>query len=312
MSGERDFRVADGVCRVPLSIVNAYFLQATGGTGRDWVLVDAGLSFSESAIVAEARAVFGPDARPAAVVLTHGHFDHVGCLESLVRRWDVPVYAHRLEAPYLSGRADYPPPDPAVGGGMMALLSPLYSRRGLNLGDRLHLLPADGSVPHLPGWRWVHTPGHTAGHVALFRDADRVLVAGDAFVTTRQESMLAALFKPPAIHGPPAYFTTDWVQAAASVRELANLRPEVAATGHGVPMRGEEMRKQLDRLAEEFEREAVPSVGRYVHTPARADANGVYSVPPPVFPVAYAGLAVAAGAIVGAVSASGRSRPTHF
>ena len=42
----------------------------------------------------------------------------------------------------------------------------------------------------MPGWRWVHTPGHTAGHVSLFRDADRTLIAGDAFVTTKQESAL--------------------------------------------------------------------------------------------------------------------------
>lgn len=308
MSGGDGDRVADGVYRVPLAIVNAYLVGPPGAGDRGWVLVDAALSTSGGAIRRAAAAAFGPDSRPAAIVLTHGHFDHVGSLERLARGWSAPVYAHRLEMPYLTGRADYPPPDPSVGGGAMALLSPLYSRRGIDLGDLARELPADGAVPHLPGWRWVHTPGHTPGHVSFFRDADRVLVAGDAFVTTRQESFFGAVFKPQAVHGPPAYFTTDWGAAEASVRRLAELRPEVAATGHGVPMAGAELRRQLTRLANEFGRLAVPGDGRYVRRPARADETGVTFVPPAVFPVAYAALAVGAGVLVG-LATRRRSRP---
>jgi glyoxylase-like metal-dependent hydrolase (beta-lactamase superfamily II) len=267
-------RVAEGVFRIPLSIVNAYMVGPPGAGDRGWVLVDAGLSLSRGAIMAAAAAAYGPRSRPAAIVMTHGHFDHVGSLEALAEAWDVPVYAHPLEMPYLTGRADYPPPDPAVGGGAMAWLSPLYSRRGIDLGGRARPLPADGSVPHLTGWRWAHTPGHAPGHVSFFRDADRTLIAGDAFVTTKQESFFAALLKPEVVHGPPAYFTIDWDQARASVRRLAQLNPEVAATGHGVPMHGEGMRRQLHHLADEFDRLAVPADGRYVRHPARADERG--------------------------------------
>jgi glyoxylase-like metal-dependent hydrolase (beta-lactamase superfamily II) len=70
----------------------------------------------------------------------------------------------------------------------MARLSPLYPRGPVNVSGRLRALPADGSVPGMPGWRWVHTPGHTPGHVSLWRESDRTILAGDAFITTRQES----------------------------------------------------------------------------------------------------------------------------
>ncbi|MFC8689659.1 MBL fold metallo-hydrolase [Brevibacillus porteri] len=50
-------------------------------------------------------------AKPKAIVLTHAHFDHIGSLEGLLRMWDVPVYAHQKELPFLTGKEDYPEPD---------------------------------------------------------------------------------------------------------------------------------------------------------------------------------------------------------
>ena len=111
----------------------------------------------------------------------------------------------------------------------------------------------------------------------------RVLFADDAFITTKQESLLSALTFAKKIHGPPMYFTQDWIASAQSVRKLANLNPDVAATGHGVAMYGEELHQNLRYLADHFEDIAVPSDGRYVREPARADENGTYYIPPPVF-----------------------------
>src|SRR4051794_11306520 len=197
-------RVRPDLACLQLPIVNVYLHGEPHAGDRSWVLIDAGLRFSAGRIRRAAAELFGRASRPAAIVLTHGHFDHVGALPELADLWDVPVYAHELELPYLTGGSSYPPPDPAVGGGAMSLLSRLYPRGPIDLGRRVRLLPGDGSVPGMPGWRWIHTPGHTAGHVALFRDADRTLVAGDAFVTVRQESALAVLTQRPEVRRPPA------------------------------------------------------------------------------------------------------------
>jgi glyoxylase-like metal-dependent hydrolase (beta-lactamase superfamily II) len=134
----------------------------------------------------------------------------------------------------------------------------------------------------MPGWRWIHTPGHTPGHVSLFRDEDKVLIAGDAFVTTRQESFWAVATRLQEVWRPPAYFTINWDASRASVRVLSQLEPEVAGTGHGIPMSGERLRDELRYLATHFD-EAMPNDGRYVRQAALADEDGVYSVPPPRF-----------------------------
>lgn len=290
-------------------IVNTYLFGPPGAVDRSWALIDTGMPTSHDEILAAAERRFGAGSRPWAIILTHGHFDHVGSVQRLADRWDAPVYAHTLELPYLTGGSDYPPPDPTVGGGTMATVaSRTFPKKGIDLDGRVQALPADGTVPGMPGWRWLHTPGHTPGHVSLFREEDRTLIVGDAFVTVRQESTSAVLRQKQEVWRPPAYFTQDWVAARRSVEELAALRPSVAATGHGIPMRGEELRTQLERLAREFDR-FMPQRGRYVRQPALADERGTVQIPPPVrdpLPIMLAGLG--ATAVLGAAMRGKRNR----
>ncbi|MBC7795595.1 MAG: MBL fold metallo-hydrolase [Pyrinomonadaceae bacterium] len=270
--------VAKDVVGMRILIANIYFI----GTHDDWFLVDGGMTNRADDIQRAAESRFGIGARPRAIVLTHGHFDHVGAVKTLAERWNVPVYAHELELPYLTGRSKYPPADPTVSdSGLMGYLSFMYPRTGENLGELVQKFPDNDVLSFNNEWKIVSTPGHTPGHISLFRESDGVFIAGDAIVTTKPESAYSSLTESPQqIRRPPAYFTPDWVSSAESVRKIAALKPETVATGHGKPMSGTLMKEQLEELARNFESNGKPSRGRYVNAPAIADKNGVVSYPP--------------------------------
>jgi glyoxylase-like metal-dependent hydrolase (beta-lactamase superfamily II) len=271
------FTVAPGVWGKKDTFVNYYMIK--DDKSNSWALVDSGLKWSASSIRKMATEIFGPHSRPAAIILTHGHFDHVGSVSALAKEWDVPVYGHKMEIPFLTGKSSYPPADPSVGGGLMASMSFLYPTSPINLAEYVRELPDDNSIPGFPEWKYIFTPGHSPGHISLFREKDKVLIAGDAFVTTQAESAFSVLTGIPKISGPPKYLTINWASAKLSVIKLAALDSEVIATGHGRPMSGEEMRLELNNLSRHFDSLAVPSQGRYINEPVIADVNGVQYIP---------------------------------
>lgn len=257
--------IASDVKGVRILFVNVF---AIAGPNGGWTLVDTGLYLSAGKIKHWAENHFGKGTKPNAILLTHGHFDHVGAVRDLVNDWNVPVYAHQDELPYLTGHQKYPPPDPSVGGGLMATISSFYPRTSADLAGKVQPLPVDGSVPTLPEWRYLHTPGHTPGHVSFYRERDKLLLPGDAFCTTKQESFLAVAKQKPELHGPPAYYTPDWDAARESVHKLAALCPRTVAPGHGQAMCGDEVAEQLQKLSINFDHVAIPDHGKYVHKTA--------------------------------------------
>jgi glyoxylase-like metal-dependent hydrolase (beta-lactamase superfamily II) len=245
-------------------IVNVVFVGKPDGP---WVLIDAGMPHSGEVLLEAAQHRFGTR-KPSVILLTHGHFDHIGGIVRLLQEWpDVPVYAHRLELPFLSGEADYPAPDPGVEGGMLAKFSILYPHKAIDIRTVLRALPEDHAVPGLPDWKWVPTPGHSPGHVSFFRETDGALVAGDAFVTVKADAFYKVLIQKKEVCGPPVYLTTDWDAAKASVMALAALNPQLSVTGHGTHMEGEALRDGLKHLCDTFDNEARPRYGKYVDGP---------------------------------------------
>ena len=259
--------VTTDILLLEFTIVNACLVGSPKAKTGEWVLVDTGLENSADFILECVEKRFGQDNRPHAIILTHGHFDHVGSVIKLSNLWDVPVYAHQLELPYLTGQKDYPVGDPTVSKGMVAKLSPTFPHTSIDLGGRAVALPADGSIPGMSGWKWVHTPGHTEGQVCLFRESDRVLIAADAFTTVKQESLLSVLTQTEEISGPPAYLTTDWQTAESSVKQLRDLKPALVIPSHGKPMEGKELTQHLEMLVEHFKEIEVPKQGHFVNQP---------------------------------------------
>lgn len=298
--------IAPDVYRLGIGgFVNAYLV----GDRRGWVFVDAGVAGQFEALRDAAEQRFGYGEKPAAIILTHGHGDHVGSALALAVFYDVPVYAHRMELPYLTGKSDYAPADPTTGGPFaLAVRFAPGVTRGTDLGEYVHALPDDGTVPGLGAeWRWVATPGHTPGHISLFRERDRVLVTGDAVATIYVDTLTGiAQAGTPQVSPPPAPVTPDWHAARRSVEALAALEPRVIAPGHGEPMTGAGATASMRRAADGFR---VPQTGRYVPESAEFDAWGVRYVPPaPADPLPLmVGIALAAVGIGFGVWAAQRS-----
>jgi glyoxylase-like metal-dependent hydrolase (beta-lactamase superfamily II) len=293
-------QVAKGVHQLTIQrFVNLYFVE-TNRSG-EWVLVDTGLPGSEKAIIAAADELFYPGTHPEAILLTHGHMDHSGSVRALAEHWKVPVLAHPLEMPFLTAKAVYPPADPTVDrGGSLAFVARFFPPQSFQYSDLIQTLPTDSDqVPYLPGWRWLHTPGHAPGQLALFREEDRTLLGGDAFATANHESVPALLLQIPEINVAGAPFNYDWEQVRASVQKLAALRPDAIGCGHGPAVQGAKYTEQLQQLADNF---PMPRYGRYVAQPARLDGTGVVSVPaasrdalPGKLAIAAAGVAALVG-----------------
>jgi glyoxylase-like metal-dependent hydrolase (beta-lactamase superfamily II) len=242
--------IAPGLAYLNLLITNVYFV---GELNSSWSLVDTGTPNSAQRIRRAAEQRFGPGARPASILLTHGHSDHSGSALELAQMWNVPIYAHRLERPFLTGKAAYPPKDTSVGGAM-AMLSRFLPSAIMNLGERLQDLPEAGDVPGLPGWTSLYTPGHAPGHVVFFLRSEAILLAGDACTTMDLDSYWGLILQQRRICRPPAPYTCDWDQAERSVRCLADLQPQVLGCGHGKPMSGTAVSAGLAALARNFSR----------------------------------------------------------
>jgi glyoxylase-like metal-dependent hydrolase (beta-lactamase superfamily II) len=238
-----------------ISRSNVYFVRS----GSSWVLIDAASANCGQLIRKTAESLFGANTRPTSILLTHDHPDHAGSALELARMWSCPVYVHPDELPLaaigdLSTVEKYANP---LDRWIILPLLRLMPRRWVesmlskaSLKEVAQAFDPGATTPSLPDWECIHTPGHTPGHVAFFRTSDRVLIAGDAIVTVNLNSFWGFLLwglrlNKQRVSGPPWYSTWNWQAAKESVAALVGLEPHVLASGHGVPMTGEETIREL-------------------------------------------------------------------
>ncbi len=240
--------IAAGVYRLPIHGCNVYFVVS----GSAWTLIDTAWAISGQMIRQTAESLFGANARPAAILLTHGHPDHAGSARELARTWSLPVHLHPDELPFVTGATLSPMPldDP------LERLVPKRLHRWLvskgNLGDAARAFDLSAGIPGLPDWECVPTPGHTPGHVAFFRRSDRVLIVGDAVLTVNFATLGGLLLHKQSITGPAPMVTSSLPVAKESIAALAALEPRVLASGHGIPMTGEGTAAALRAFSERF------------------------------------------------------------
>jgi glyoxylase-like metal-dependent hydrolase (beta-lactamase superfamily II) len=137
----------------------------------------------------------------------------------LCRRLRVPLASHEADAPVMEGRQPMLPILP-----LGSLLGPLMDGGPYPVGRVLH----DGD--EVAGFRVVHAPGHTMGHIFFFRESDRVTIAGDVLANWHFLRMRSQLVEPPRL------FSTDPGLNRDSARKLVSLRPSLVCFGHGPPL----------------------------------------------------------------------------
>lgn len=181
------------------------------------VLLDAGARFDGKRILRELAG-----RRLAAHALTHAHPDHQGASELVCRAFGVPFWVGerdvaKAERPDLI-RAEQP--DHAINRVFSKLAGP---GRGV---DR-YLAEGDD----VAGFRVLDTPGHSAGHLALWRESDGVLLLGDVL------NNIDVFTGFPGLREPKPILTPDPAVNRASARRLGELEPSLVCFGHGAPLR---------------------------------------------------------------------------
>ena len=225
--------VAPGVYRLGLRGVNVFLIEA----GDDLVLIDAGLKGSPPRIT---EAIYSLGRLPqdvSAIIVTHAHPDHVGGLAEMKRRTGAPVWMHAADAE-LVARGVYGRRFGAGGGRASEGL-----RRAMNLRPESKGAPvatdhaiADGEDLPFDGLRALHTPGHTAGHLALLLPRDGgVLFVGDAASNV--------------VHAGLSPLNEDLEDSRRSLERLATLEFEVACFAHGRPLRHDASRAFRELVA---------------------------------------------------------------
>jgi glyoxylase-like metal-dependent hydrolase (beta-lactamase superfamily II) len=228
------------VYRIGMGYVSAYLI-ADG----DVTVIDSGLPKRRDTIFKAVREARREPGDVKHIALTHHHVDHTGSLASLLAATSATAHIHPLDASVVRGEKLAVGPNKAIIAGRV--LGPVMNRIAPRLETvaELHETSDGDELPAAGGMKAVHTPGHTAGHLAyLWTQARGVLFAGDA------AGNLLGLGPPTSALG--GMFTEDVPAAKESFRKLAELQFDLACFGHGGPIKGKAhaaFRRAVEKMA---------------------------------------------------------------
>jgi hydroxyacylglutathione hydrolase len=209
-------QVADGVHLItafPPYAINCYLIEHPDGD----VLVDAMTRLDTRLIL---RALRGR--RLAAHVVGHAHPDHVGATHAVASKLGIPVWAHAEDAAAVEDTDVIKQRQPD------ALINTVFAKVMLGPGHPVARTIGEGD--EVAGFTVLHVPGHSAGHIALWRERDGVLILGD--VLNNQHPLLGF---PRGLRLPLETFTPDPALNRQSAKRFAGLPVKVALFGHGRP-----------------------------------------------------------------------------
>jgi glyoxylase-like metal-dependent hydrolase (beta-lactamase superfamily II) len=222
-------QLGPGIRRIGDGTVNAYLLEEAGAV----TVIDAGMPGSWSDLLAELGAMGRSLADIQALVLTHGHTDHIGFAERLRRERHVPVSVGELDEALALGRERNTAAAGRISLGPLLRFLFLGLRKG---GLRPIFLTevstyGDGATLDVPGSpRVTLVPGHSPGSAVLHVPALDALFIGDAIATYSVSS---------GERGPQiAPFTQDRRAAVESLDRLAPIEAGLVLPGHGEPWTG--------------------------------------------------------------------------
>src|SRR5918995_6575491 len=203
-------------------------------------LVDTGLPDQTEAIGA-ALVEVGIGVRDLRrIIFTHQDLDHVGSGAALVRRSGARVLAHPADAPHIDGSLRLLKPSAEMleqrpqMREILERLEPVGVDKHLEDGARLEIAG---------GIRVIFTPGHTPGHLSLYLERSKVLIAGEALRAQRG-----------SLDGPNPSMTLEMGTAVQSLRRLADLDIDAIVCYHGGVV-SEDANGQLRRVIQELSRE---------------------------------------------------------
>jgi len=201
--------LAPGVWRLkefPAPTINCYLAED--------VLIDAGRTWDRRRIFAELES-----REISMLALTHVHPDHQGVAKDVCEARGIPLACHAEDVDAMEGRR--PVQEASADNPVNRLIASIWQGPPY----KVERVLKDGD--EVAGFRVVHAPGHSRGHVLFFRESDRVVICGDVI---RNMSYATGL---PGIKEPPPLVTYDMEENRRSIRRLAELNPSLILPGHG-------------------------------------------------------------------------------